>query len=135
MNQNQIKHMTEKFLSWRLPNDFNPDGGIKFTKVSNPNTAYQYTYEPIGTNLFNCEQAKAMVEYISQGLTLENQLTSEEILVEQLKEQIITLYGISFLLSDKSYKKDLKALMRALSYNLVKDDYDNWVSENIVSKR
>lgn len=135
MNQDQIKHMTEKFLAWKLPESFNPDGGIKFTKVSNPNTAYQYMYEPTGTNLFNYEQAKSMVEYISQGMELENQLTSEEILVEQLKEQIITLYGNSFLLSDKSYKKDLKALLRVLGYNLVKDDYDNWVSENIVSKR
>jgi hypothetical protein len=28
MTDAQIKHMTERFLGWKLPENFNPDGGI-----------------------------------------------------------------------------------------------------------
>jgi hypothetical protein len=29
MADDQIKHMIYRFLSWRLPENFNPDGGIR----------------------------------------------------------------------------------------------------------
>ena len=31
MNEAQIKHMVERFLQWKLPEDFHPDAGVKFT--------------------------------------------------------------------------------------------------------
>lgn len=51
------KQMVERFLSWKLPNDFAPDGGISFDGVS----------EPVGTNLLNYTQAEKMVEYMVKG--------------------------------------------------------------------
>jgi hypothetical protein len=53
--------MVERFLRWRLPADFNPDGGISFEPMGlgqlNPlNTT--------GTNLFDVNQAEAMVRFM-----------------------------------------------------------------------
>ncbi len=68
MNEAQIKHMVDRFLSWRLPEDFNPDGGISFKKTFNEHTDYPMKHEPFGTNLFDANQATAMVRYIVEGM-------------------------------------------------------------------
>lgn len=52
-----IEEMVNRFLGWRLPEDFYPDCGISYKKLSP-------TSHPIGTNLFSATQAKAMIEYI-----------------------------------------------------------------------
>ncbi len=69
MTEAQIKHMVSRFLGWRLPDDFNPDCGIQFdadgAKKLNPRNA---RYEPVGTNLFSADQARAMVRYMLDGL-------------------------------------------------------------------
>lgn len=58
--------MTNRFLGWKLPADFNPDGGITFKKVANEGTEYEHKYEPTGTNLLGYTQAEEMVRYILQ---------------------------------------------------------------------
>ena len=49
-----VNEMVNRFLGWKLPSDFSPDGGISFDK----------NYNPTGTNLLNATQAKAMFEYV-----------------------------------------------------------------------
>ena len=56
-----VKHMANRFLGWKLPGDFWPDGGISFISV-HPNK-----HEPIGTNLFTATQAEDMVRYMLEG--------------------------------------------------------------------
>jgi len=68
MTEDQIKHMVDRFLSWRLPEDFNPDGGVSFKKTFNEHTAYPMEHMPSGTNLFDASQAKAMVRHMIEGL-------------------------------------------------------------------
>lgn len=68
MSPEQIKHMTERFLRWRLPNDFSPDGGISFKPAFNEHTAYPMMHEPVGTNLLSASQAEAMVRHMLEGL-------------------------------------------------------------------
>lgn len=67
--EDQIKHMVNRFLGWRLPEDFRPDCGIEFdadaAKKRNP---HNLRYEPTGTNLFHYSQAEAMVRYMLEGL-------------------------------------------------------------------
>ena len=58
-----IEHMVQQFLCWKLPEDFNPDGGIQFVK----RTDYGHTFEPVGTNLLDYKQAKAMVHHMLDG--------------------------------------------------------------------
>jgi hypothetical protein len=58
-----IQHITERFLGWKLPEDFAPDGGISFEPLFNKGTKYEMRHEPSGTNLLNYDQAYKMVEY------------------------------------------------------------------------
>jgi len=69
MDDAQIKHMVDRFLSWRLPDNFSPDCGISFTSISNEGTPYEYRFAPTGTNLFDVQQAEAMVRHMTEGLT------------------------------------------------------------------
>ncbi len=66
-----VKSMVNRFLGWRLPDDFSPDGGISFQKVGNAGTTYEYRYEPTGTNLLTATQATAMVEHMFEGISLD----------------------------------------------------------------
>ena len=64
----QIKHMVDRFLQWRLPEDFSPDAGISFTPVANAGTPHEYRFNPVGTNLFDAQQALSMVLHMLDGL-------------------------------------------------------------------
>jgi len=63
MKDDQIRRMVDRFLGWRLPENFNPDGGISFERNR---TACGYTMknEPTGTNLFDAIQAEQMIRYL-----------------------------------------------------------------------
>ena len=54
-----IKAMVNRFLSWQLPEDFNPDGGIEFKP-----RRMDSTRRPTGTNLLNAQQAEAMIRHL-----------------------------------------------------------------------
>lgn len=73
MTDEQIKHMVNRFLGWRLPEHFSPDAGISFKPEYN--VEYNASrgqppqrYEPIGTNLFDAQQAEEMVRYMVEGM-------------------------------------------------------------------
>jgi len=75
----------ERFLSWKLPEDFNPDAGISFEPEYN--VEYMASqgkppmrHEPVGTNLFDATQTREMVEHIFP------QLPDCSVLLEALKE-------------------------------------------------
>ena len=56
-----VKEAVNRFLGWKLPQDFAPDGGVIFNTMS-----HQFDksgYWPSGTNLLTEDQAKAMFEY------------------------------------------------------------------------
>lgn len=52
----RLDQVIARFLSWRLPEDFAPDGGISFDR-------HLRAEMPVGTNLFSFTQAKAMFEH------------------------------------------------------------------------
>jgi hypothetical protein len=64
MNDQHIKQMVERFLQWKLPEDFNPDAGISFEPTYNTGTEYVGKHQPVGTNLLTYTQAEAMVRFI-----------------------------------------------------------------------
>lgn len=51
--------MVDRFLSWKLPQDFGPDAGISFT----PPPRLPDLYWPTGTNLFHAGQALEMFKH------------------------------------------------------------------------
>lgn len=59
MTEEQIAQMVNRFLCWKLPNDFAPDGGISFDRAYGEKWGM-----PIGTNLFTADQARAMIEHM-----------------------------------------------------------------------
>lgn len=61
-----MDRMLNRFLGWRVPKNFAPDGGIKYTP---PQELYPLVPEPdqlrpTGTNLLDATQARAMLEYV-----------------------------------------------------------------------
>lgn len=68
MTDDQIKHMVNRFLGWKLPENFNPDGGVTFDRVANLGTEHQYYREPVGTNLLTATQAETMVRHMLEDL-------------------------------------------------------------------
>jgi len=50
--------MVGRFLGWKLPKDFAPDGGISFCESA---------WWPSGTNLLHAGQAKEMLEHVVGG--------------------------------------------------------------------
>lgn len=57
-----IKAMVSRFMEWELPDDFLPDGGIRFAPVTLPNG--EVAFWPTGTNLLDAEQAEQMIRHI-----------------------------------------------------------------------
>jgi hypothetical protein len=55
--------MVSRFLCWPFPPDFYPDGGITFTRFTGP-VDMRHEFKPIGTNLLNADQARAMLERV-----------------------------------------------------------------------
>jgi hypothetical protein len=68
MTDEQIKYMVNRFLQWRLPENFNPDGGISFKGTFNEHTSHPMKHEPVGTNLFDFTQAEGMIRYMMEGM-------------------------------------------------------------------
>jgi hypothetical protein len=68
MTEEQIKYMVDRFLGWKLPENFCPDAGISFKATFNEHTAHPMKHEPSGTNLFDATQADAMVRYMLEGM-------------------------------------------------------------------
>lgn len=48
MNDEQIKHMVDRFLMWKLPENFNPDDGISFDSIGSKGTPHEYRRTPTG---------------------------------------------------------------------------------------
>jgi len=71
MTDEQIKHMVNRFLTWRLPENFQPDGGVSFKATYNEHTAHPMRHEPVGTNLLDATQAEVMVRHMIAGLPVE----------------------------------------------------------------
>lgn len=64
MNKTMIDKMVDRFLGWKLPEDFAPDSYVTFDREKakqNPN------FWPVGTNLLTAEQARAMIAHMLAG--------------------------------------------------------------------
>jgi hypothetical protein len=65
--EEQIKHMVNRFLGWRLPKPWNPDNGISYARPNYAHAPADHDW-PVGTNLFDATQAEAMVRYMLDGM-------------------------------------------------------------------
>lgn len=58
--QVDVSHMVDRFIGWKFPDNFNPDGGIRFTPPT------KWGGWPTGTNMLDAVQAKEMFEYVTK---------------------------------------------------------------------
>lgn len=79
----QVKHMVDRFLGWKLPDDFQPDGGVVFAKTIHFGSAHEHTFEPVGTNLLTATQAEAMVRYMLEGLPVSSRLILDPVAIRR----------------------------------------------------
>ena len=70
MDDAQIKYMVDRFLSWKLPQNLSPDGGISFEPIASKGTPHEFRREPVGTNFLDAQQADEMVRHMIDGLPL-----------------------------------------------------------------
>lgn len=59
----EVLAMVDRFLAWRFPEDFAPDGGISYTPLPRL-PEWTHDTRPTGTNLLTAIQARAMLEYV-----------------------------------------------------------------------
>lgn len=55
--------MVQRFLSWRLPKPWHPDNGISYQRPNYAHAPAEHDW-PTGTNLFDANQARAMLEHV-----------------------------------------------------------------------
>ena len=85
-----INCVVDRFLQWRLPENFQPDAGISFEPDFNVGTPRPMKHRPTGTNLFSATQAEAMVKAIA-GPEIEallDALTTERAKVAALEAEV-----------------------------------------------
>ena len=63
LSNSVTSEMVGRFLSWKLPADFNPDAGISFFS----NHEYDSPYWPSGTNLLHAGQVEEMLKHVAGG--------------------------------------------------------------------
>jgi hypothetical protein len=90
MKDEQIKHMVDRFLSWRLPQNFNPDNGISYTR---PNYLPSVDATPSGTNLFDATQAETMVRHMIDGLPAVSSAAAEDVDKDSWEWAIVEVFG------------------------------------------
>lgn len=80
----QIDAMVDRFLAWKLPKDFQPDGGISFK----PSVTHPESW-PIGTNLLTAVQARAMLEHIMASSIAPLNVHSDEEACRNLAQRML----------------------------------------------
>lgn len=83
-------HMVNRFLGWKLPEDFHPDAGISFKRDYSENTPWPQKHEPTGTNLFDASQATTMVRYMMEGAPSQDDAMSQ---LSASQAEVATLRG------------------------------------------
>lgn len=64
-SEDELDQMVNRFLSWRLPDPWCPDGGIHFdADGAKKFDRRNMRYEPTGTNLFDATQARKMILHL-----------------------------------------------------------------------
>lgn len=61
MSKTMIDKMVDRFLGWKLPEDFSPDCYITFDREKAKQNPHCW---PVGTNLLTADQARAMVKHM-----------------------------------------------------------------------
>jgi len=76
-----IDHLVNRFLGWKLPEDFHPDNHISINRdelAKLPEHCW-----PVGTNLFTADQARKMFEYCLAAAPTQTEQTEQAVALEK----------------------------------------------------
>ena len=99
MTDDQIKHMAQRFLGWKLPQPFRPDAGISFKPEYNVEYNAKHgrppnRHEPTGTNLWGYTEAVEMVRHMVEGLAVDqNAIERHEAFRQEVSEAVRDYYS------------------------------------------
>jgi hypothetical protein len=102
MSEAQIKRMVDRFLTWSLPADFAPDGGISFIR---PITVAEVEWWPTGTHLLTARQAEAMIRYLLLPEEIETAI-NELLLARDTSKSIRARQNLEEVISDALARKN-----------------------------
>lgn len=97
MKHDQMKYLVDRFLSWHLPADFNPDNGILYHRPVYASAEEAKRHQgPSGTNLFDESQAYGMVRHMVEGMPedqAEPAMPDKEVIdmMRRCKDEIVLL--------------------------------------------
>jgi hypothetical protein len=60
ISEERLRKMVDRFIGWKIPQSFGPDGYITFDREK----AKASVYWPTGTNLLSCTEAEEMLRYM-----------------------------------------------------------------------
>lgn len=93
--------MVDRFLGWKLPNDFAPDAGISLNRTYVDNFGM-----PTGTNLLHAGQAKEMLQHVVGGAPVLPALGLLTFCVIVLKNGY-TVHGVSACVSPENFDAEI----------------------------
>ena len=88
MEEAKIREMVDRFLGWKLPDDFCPDAGISFEPEYNVEFMAAQgkppcRHEPTGTNLLNADQAEQMIRHLLGDVNAMSDNVIDEVISER----------------------------------------------------
>ena len=84
----KIDAMVSRFLAWRLPENFSPDGGVSFQPTFRTVGGGEMKAAPTGTNLLTYTQAKAMLLHVV-GDAVSAEVTPTDHVVEAVRADLL----------------------------------------------
>jgi len=135
--QEIIKQAVDRFLCWKLPEDFAPDGGISFDRGV-------HKYEPIGTNLLTATQATQMFSHCLLDLLDELEwlnLVNRELkarwsistLCKKLKELNDTKIALEDLRTVAEEKDEEIAELKSIITDAMNYGFEKWIVKRITA--
>lgn len=82
-----INSMVNRFLCWKLPKNFQPDGGISFNPIK-PYEGDEHgnSWWPVGTNLLTADQARQMFVHVTADESLMSSQAALDVLAERRRQ-------------------------------------------------
>jgi hypothetical protein len=109
MNDDQIKHMVNRFLQWQLPKNFAPDAGISYTPP-NYTGAARDNHRITGTNLFDATQADAMVRFMVDGMAS----PADDAIMEEARVESSKFYATECTIEKASFMDGAKFALNSV---------------------
>lgn len=132
-DKKQMDAMVNRFLGWKLPVTFSPDAGVSFRPTGymmSREESHSKGWWPMGTNLLNADEARAMLEHVLD-VTFIPEWSLLEATQGSLRENMAIGRKLRDALAELVACKDLKDRAEAIAFAGPLSEYgDGWKAEH-----